>query len=455
MDPYGLPITETERAILLEFARRYPDSAMRRGGRSLRIRNWESLMPEAFGSAERQITLLEAMEALERAGILRLGWKGRKKGETLVWAELVDQEALFGVLELESPEHRERDLQRTAEELGEQAEHRPDPLSRTLYHFVAGHSDLVSPYLTGRDLADIEKLLRYPPEEMQGLPLRALSIRIYQDSKRLEALLPRLKKVQSLLSEHHTPPQGVGYGDVRGLFRPLWHRLPVRSFPELWISGGSVDLVFSGGARWHLAAAQAVALSPSLVEQLVRVSPSAPEDADGQASKDPQFHSRPPVSTHLDGPCGILTVENKETFYALGKSGLPFFAYVYTGGRPNSLVRRFLHFCKTQSLPLYHAGDLDPDGIAILGELFEHYGSRPFGMDGAVFDRYRDFARPLDEKLVQRLAYIPLAIGKEPGIAALMERIRSTGKGLEQEIIDYSRLPPSTPALPVSGCSPF
>ena len=63
----------TERRILELFAERYPASAQRRGGRALRLRAWPELMSEAFSSADARLSFLDAMERLERAGIVALG----------------------------------------------------------------------------------------------------------------------------------------------------------------------------------------------------------------------------------------------------------------------------------------------------------------------------------------------------------------------------------------------
>ena len=54
----------TEREILLAFAERYPRSAMRTGGRPLRLRDWETRDPTITRSAESLTTFLETMETL-------------------------------------------------------------------------------------------------------------------------------------------------------------------------------------------------------------------------------------------------------------------------------------------------------------------------------------------------------------------------------------------------------
>jgi hypothetical protein len=88
---------------------------------------------------------------------------------------------------------------------------------------------------------------------------------------------------------------------------------------------------------------------------------------------------------------------------------------------------------------LYHAGDLDPDGILILQELAEAACSpvKPFYMDAATFDTYRDYGRKLEASMLRRISLIKPETLAIPGMASLVGRIQDTGLGVEQEIIDY------------------
>jgi hypothetical protein len=110
---------------------------------------------------------------------------------------------------------------------------------------------------------------------------------------------------------------------------------------------------------------------------------------------------------------------------------------VCTGGRPNRAVRAVLRVLALSGFSVFHAGDLDADGIAILYEVHSLCGALPFGMNGAVFDRYLPWARDLDAALVSRLGSVPQAAFELPGILDLAERIRQTARGVEQEIVDY------------------
>jgi hypothetical protein len=94
---------------------------------------------------------------------------------------------------------------------------------------------------------------------------------------------------------------------------------------------------------------------------------------------------------------------------------------------------------------IYHAGDLDADGIAILGELHRLVGAQPFGMNVKTFDRYLPYGRPLEAAFLRRLAQIPEDTRLLGSIGPLIERIAATGKTVEQEIIDYTQEPLDLP----------
>jgi hypothetical protein len=141
-----------------------------------------------------------------------------------------------------------------------------------------------------------------------------------------------------------------------------------------------------------------------------------------------------------EGPA-VLTVENKETFYALGeprKGGVSRYdCFLYTGGYPNQAAAAMIRVLAVSGFRFYHAGDLDPDGILILQNVRDIAGQAvtPVRMDAVAFDRYLFFARTLTT--LRQLEKIREDTRAIPGLAGLIRRIEETGRGLEQEIIDY------------------
>jgi len=407
-----------ERAILETFAARYPASAQRRGGRPLRISNWVELLPAAFGSAAGRLSFLDAMERLAGAGVLALLWKKRRVGDELAAAVLADPRALYDRLGLPVPEDLAAGLAGTARKLSAAADDRGDLTAAAFFRFIAERADSLTDRLSPRDLADADALFAFDRNEADRLPIRALSIRLYHDSKRLEALTSILRP----LAVRAASGSGTSGSTAGGSADPL--PLPERTYPEVAIAG-NVDLVFRDGSLWPLGN-RAITLSIPAAGQLLRIKAAA-RPAAGLAAG----------SVVGVAPPRALSIENKETFHAFVRCPLGFDFLLCTGGRPNRAVRAVLRVLASSGFSVFHAGDLDADGISILAEAASLCGALPFGMDAATFDRYLPYARDLDPSLVSRLSSVPAAARELPGIWELAERIRETGKGVEQEIIDY------------------
>jgi hypothetical protein len=411
-----------ESRILEAFASRYPSSSMHKGGSPLRLRSWEDRIPEILSSVEWRLSFLEAMERLEAAGILILRWKRRKLGEELDSAELRDPEALYARLGRETPETLASRLESCARALtvrigingkedaaGAAAGSGPAGLTDSRAMAACIQKLAALPGMNPGILADAARFLQLSRERVEETPLRALSIRLYRDSKRLESVLPFL---------------------ARAMDESEKERLPGRSYPEASVAGRA-DLVFDDGTLWPLGG-RSLSLSLETVRRIVAI------------------RSRSPLRA--------LSVENKENFHAFahalerdapdyadarqpspaGESGGSPSFIVATGGRPNRAVRAILSLLAAGSWSVRHAGDLDPDGIAILGEVHGICGATPLMMDAATFDAYAAFARPLPPSILRRLAYLDEKVRSLPGIEALARRIGETGLSVEQEIIEYS-----------------
>jgi hypothetical protein len=143
----------------------------------------------------------------------------------------------------------------------------------------------------------------------------------------------------------------------------------------------------------------------------------------------------------------VLTIENKETFYALAgaqthgpnTSLSQYDCFLYTGGYFSQAAAAVIRTLAASGFSFYHAGDLDPDGILIL----QHIGDiakkpvTPVLMNAVVFDRYLPWARPLPGTALRQAEKIRSDTRAIPGVAELLRRIADTRRGVEQEIIDY------------------
>ncbi|AEJ20330.1 DUF2399 domain-containing protein [Gracilinema caldarium] len=402
--------------ILHVFAASYPRSAMRQGGRPLRLRHWEQLLPEAYASAMEQEGFLQAMEWLEAQGLLRLGWAHRRKRDRLLWAELVDPRRLYANLGQPYPDTVEEVLRETARGLAQRARDAEQGDTEQLFTALASYPSFLDSLVSIRDMEDLYILLTKRKEGAYKGPIRSLSVTLFRDSKRLEALLGILKRLTTLCN---TPDLLLG--------------LPRRNFPVVWLAGpfrlsaeGPDTEDHSAGARLLLDLGQRsplIGVGAPFGLSLELLAGATKLEIAGATGRERDIN--------------ILTIENKETFFSLWQMENPFTAYVYTNGWPNSAVRRVLELLHRQGYRLYHAGDLDPEGLAICQYLQDHYGSRPFGMDMATFERYRPYGRPLSDPELRSRRFEKYLSRLNPPLQDLARRIQESRIGIEQEVIDY------------------
>jgi hypothetical protein len=143
----------------------------------------------------------------------------------------------------------------------------------------------------------------------------------------------------------------------------------------------------------------------------------------------------------------LLTIENKETFFALanpqksgaGKNISHYDCFLYIGGYFNRAATALVKTLSASGFSFYHAGDLDPDGVLILQQIHDAAEKPviPVRMDIATFDQYLPWARTLTKPMLRQIEKIREETKAIPELAGLLQRIKETGMGVEQEIIDY------------------
>ncbi len=379
-------LTEYEKKILSIFAEAYPQSAHFRGGRNLRKGNWGKLFPGIRKNIEDKESFLAAVDRLCEAGILSARWKRFREGDELSALYLESPGMLYAMLDIPSPEET---IQSAHELLGQfKAEN----------NIAADTAKYINERLRAREipfadipfLRDILTLVSTPTEEAHFSSLRALSVKLFKDSKRIESLIPGL---DSLTVESC----GIVFSDYYDL---------KRLYPETTISG-SADIILNDGREWQMRG-ESLTLPVSTVEniQKIRIPFSAPD---------------------------VLSVENKETFYTLSSKN-EFSVYIYCGGYPNRADRALLECLSDSNAEIYHAGDLDPDGLLIFQEIDCMIEGRlkPFFMNEAVYSKYLSFGYELSPAVLKKLSSV--------NSAKLSELASTIGKkeiGVEQEIISY------------------
>ncbi|MDR3166940.1 MAG: DUF2220 family protein [Treponema sp.] len=454
-------LTLWEKRIIDAFIERYPSSAAAAPDTAARLLR---LRPDRiFPGIDRALpddkeSFLEAAESLEGRGLLNLIWTRHRKGEVLSSLACRDPELLYELAGKPSPKTIAEKVRAAARCLALEA----GPEEATLFSFLA---EKVTPLdaaggidvTAAMDLAHLIRFLfngdkphrgkprpgpspdldadRGPARQenplkrkiqsmpdngsrLPGITTRALSTALYGDSKRLEALTALFNPLLARARR-----QGIVFPDFSFLDR---------SYPETFIAGkialdfgensaptgaGSAGKGENAGARETPlvnAGGSILGLPLETILKLRRIRP-------------------------LTGEATLLTIENKETFFALSEFLPGYSCFLYTGGHPNRAVRALVSLLAESGFRFSHAGDLDPDGILILQELSEIAGKpiRPLRMDAATFDRYLEYGRKLEPSTVKRTALINEETRSIPGMAKLIRRIEERETGVEQEIIDY------------------
>jgi hypothetical protein len=385
-----------ERRIVDAFLAKYPASVAAGGSKTLRLKV-NKLFPdfENASSSERN-QFIKAAARLEKSGMVSLVWNRREEQEELSSIVCAVGDAFFTSVGLIPPSTRIAPIREAA-------------LRCDLPFFAFLAENLTVADMTrGIDeqaVEDFKNLSLYITQHTdQGMTPRALSVALYADSKRLESLLSLFRKPLN-----KADAQGVEIPDISSLNR---------SFP---------DTLIAGRMAFRVAGYETVNESGSIfglpLSTIQKISAARP------------LKTRTPSA---------LSIENKETFYALSEQLSGFDCLFYTGGYPNAAVQALVAILANSGFTLYHAGDLDIDGILILQELTHYAGQTitPFRMDSATFAEYAEYGRKLQKNMLHYAHRINETTRSLSGIADLIARIEETGMGIEQEIIDYTGLLP-------------
>jgi hypothetical protein len=407
-------MTELARRILEVFAESYPTSAHFQGGRKLRKAGWEEVFPRIVSDVAEKSDFLDAVDELVTAGILSARWKRFREGDDLEALYLEDPGALFDALGIPSPESVARALIAVLDGPAWSMPVLVDLAGYLRPRLEAGHPVAVQ---DARGLKDLARVFSLAPAEAAASPLRALSARLYGDTKRLEWLLPVADRLA----------RAIGASAV-------FERLGLaRSYPEAGLALWG-RIMFEGAATAWECRGEILSLPLSSVKRIRSVELAAPTEGLVPAQQGP----------------AVLSVENKETFHVLagealrgGRQALPagISAIVYTAGHPNEAVIDLLRRCVEAGARLHHYGDLDPDGILVLQEIQEAAGAAvtPWLMTAALHRRYAQFGYALDRTQMARLVHVrEHASGELRDLAAA---IAETGIGVEQEVIDLGNDP--------------
>ncbi|GHV87404.1 hypothetical protein AGMMS50255_7000 [Spirochaetia bacterium] len=416
-------MTLWEDRIINAFIERYPKSAAAKlvdddcpaENRVLRIPAAKIFPDFDKASPDEKDSFLEAAESLERQQLISLVWVRHRKGEMLASLVCPDMEKLYRLTERSSPKataEAARDAAREA--AGQLINNDDDPNTEKVRAFFLFLAETISASdadkgITAESIQDLALLFKTLSKPV-NLTIRALSISLYNDSKRLETLINSHKTIFTRAER-----QGILIPDLTFLDR---------SFPETSIAG-CITINIENAQALVNESGSILTLPLVTIQKIESIIPD-------------EFHS-------------VLMIENKETFFTLAASPHKYTCLLYVGGHPNRAVRALVTILAKSGFTFYHTGDLDPDGILILQELqgivfnasivsnanIAGQTVMPVYMDASTFERYLKHGRTLEPSMLRRIKLIKDETRALPGIAELIKKIETTGKGIEQEIIEY------------------
>ncbi|MDR0289585.1 MAG: DUF2220 family protein, partial [Treponema sp.] len=363
IDAFISHYTEERRALRLRSAQFFPD--------------FDTVRPDEKES------YLEAAELLERKGIVKLRWEKGGKDERLKTLTCENIEKLFA--EAGKP-YPQTEAEKVKAILGEKIksikENLPTEHNETaekilsLLEYFSLH---FGPREIGQGLNQktMEEFIRFlefslEPARLEKITTRALSILLYRDSKRLENLLSLCKPLLSH-SKKNIPALELA--------------IPERSYPETMISGKIIIEYKNLDVPMLNAGGHILTLPLETAEAIQAIQTIA-----GKKEKT------------------VLTVENKETFYAFGSpnkhtvnENYCYDCFLYIGGYSNRATAALIKILAASGFSFCHAGDLDPDGVLILQNI-QGIAERPVvpvRMDAATFDQYRAWGKTLTKPVLQ------------------------------------------------------
>ena len=380
-------------------------------GRSIKVNLTDIALPAYFSQFDPHARFIanEQFQTLERAGLVKLIWMPGESGhllETVILkAEQAAERNLYQLLQRSAKTDQRSRLENLL--LADKFRFSEDWRARALRHILtnlrAGKSP--APFsLTDTDLdADLLTVMEAVPALQVETPYRVFSVRIFNDSKRLEALKNQLVSLARLGN-------------------PEWKHLPADEVLR------ELNLVANPNYL-HLAGNWQLTLASGEILNLGGFSPALGFPA-------AQTASLQSVEIHADA---VLCIENLTTFHEFIRySGTrnPNYAIICTYGNPSPAIRRLLRLIPDE-ISIYHWSDLDYGGFNILSQLRRFVDERvqPYSMDIATLDANYERSRPLtvsDKANLKKLLFRPELRDVRPVIEHLLKR----GVKLEQEGVE-------------------
>ena len=384
-------------------------AATERAIRTIKVILADTPLPAYFSQIDPtpRITANEQFKMFARAGILKLNWVPGETGHMLETVVLETEQAtrIYEILNRTALAAQRTRLESLllAEKFRFSEDWRARVLRYILTNLRAGKSP--TPFsLTDTALnTDLLTVMEAVPALQAETPYRVFSVRVFNDSKRLEALKNQLVSLARLGN-------------------PEWKHLPADEvLRELNLVANPNYLHLAG--NWQLTVASG---------EILGLGGFAPALGFPAA----QTASLQSVKIHAEA---VLCIENLTTFHEFirhNETRNQSTATICTYGNPSPAIRRLLRLIPA-STPIYHWSDLDYGGFNILSQLRRFVDERvqPYCMDIATLEANYDRSRPLtvsDRANLKKLLQRPELRDVRPVIEHLLKR----GVKLEQEGVE-------------------
>ena len=350
-----------------------------------------------------------ALLELERLGLVRLHWQKFEEKNWLSAVDLVSEQSgsIYAILRRTPRAQQETALRSLL------AEQTPVPGWHAAFlnwvHTQVSKSLTIAPL----DLQDSQKnaalLLAISTIAQLDEPVleRILSIRLFNDSKRLETLLDAIL----LVLRRHDPDAPLYGKDTNALL--LAHH--VARVPEHILVAGPLVLQTQDACLDIAPFKPSVGISAATLHNATSITCAARQ---------------------------VLTIENATSFSELATIGPDGTLLVFTSGFASPAILTLLQTLQRTNpyLKFFHWGDIDVGGLRILEHLRRHVTPiLPLGMDTTIFNEHLAFGQTLAKEELNALSKLRDHASIEDCVP-LMEVMISTGKKLEQEAVRPSRV---------------
>lgn len=377
----------------------------------VRIRIDESHFPDYWDQHDvrERLEANAALLELERLGLVRLHWQKFEEKNWLSAVDLVSEQigSIYAVLRRTPRTQQETAL---CNLLAEQT-----PVSGWHADFLNWVQAQLSKSLSiaPLDLQDPRKnadlLLAISTIAQLDEPVleRILSIRLFNDSKRLETLLDAIL----LVLRRHDPDASLYGKDMNALL--LAHH--VAQVPEHILVAGPLILQTKDACLDIAPFKPSVAISAATLHNATSITCAARQ---------------------------VITIENATSFSEFAAIGPKGTLLVFTSGFASPATLTLLQALERAHpyLKFFHWGDIDVGGLRILEHLRRHIAPiSPLGMDTTIFNEYLAFGQTLTKEEISTLRKLRDHASIEDCVS-LIEMMISTGKKLEQEAIRPARV---------------